>query len=94
MKPKKPKKSLAWSHKATPRCSVAIKQLLALKEQSVILRKKIALLQSMIIKEGGGLAHGVRAAIRHQNASISYRRVKVKQREFVVFLEIKGSTDE
>lgn len=88
-KPKKPKKPLAWSHKATPRCAVAIRELLRMKREYALVLKKMGLLQSIIIKEGGGAAHNVRAAIRHQNGSISYRRIKVKEREYVAILEAK-----
>ena len=94
MKKTKPKKPPVWSHKATTRCSVAIRELLAAKKKYAVILKKMALLQSIIVQEGGGLAHGVRAAIRHQRASIKYRRVTVKERSYVIFLELPRSIDE
>ena len=92
----KPKKPPVWSHPATPRCSVAIKQLLAEKKKYAVILKKMALLQSIIVQEGGGMdvSQKVRAAIRHQSASTKYRRVTVKERSYVIFLELPRSTDE
>lgn len=83
----KPKKTPAWSHKASPRAAVAIAQLLRVKEEQTILARKSALLQQMVIQEGGGTACGVRAAIRHQHAREVWRIVRVKERTSVVFLK-------
>lgn len=84
----KAKKPPVWSFPATPKASVAIRELQKVKEQQAILAKKSALLNEIIVKEGGGAAHGVRAAIRHQAASSKYRLVTVKERRFVTFLEM------
>lgn len=86
-KEKKPKKPPVWSQPATCKASLAIRELRKLKEQQKILTKKSALLQKIIIDEGGGQAHGVRAAVRHQKASVQTRVVRVKARTFVQFLD-------
>lgn len=86
MKTSEPKK-LAWSHKATPHAERAIRELIRLKRKQAKLAERARQLQDEIIKEGGGLACGVRAAIRHQRASRSLRWVTVKKRDFVVLLE-------
>lgn len=87
MKASKPKKPPAWSQPATCKASLAIRELRKLKSQQEILRKKSALLQKIIIDEGGGQAHGVRAAIRHTKASRVVRTVVTKARTYVQFLD-------
>lgn len=82
----RPKKPPAWSHEASPRAAVAIAQLLWVKKEQAILAKKSALLQQIVIQEGGGAACGVRAAIRHQHARAAWRFVRVKERTLVVLL--------
>ena len=96
MKKTKPKKPPVWSHKATTRCSVAIRELLAARKKYAVILKKMALLQSIIIQEGGGMdvAQKVRAAIRHQSGSVKYRRVTTKERSYVIFLELPRSNNE
>lgn len=84
----KPKKPPVWSHQATPAAAVAIRELRKVRKQQALLAKKAALLNDLIVKEGGGAAHGVRAAIRHQSASSKYRLVTVKARTYVTFLEM------
>lgn len=84
---KKEKKPPVWSQPASVKAALAIRELKKLKEQQKILVKKSALLQQIIIDEGGGQAHGVRAAVRHQKAAVHHRVVKVKARTFVAFLE-------
>jgi hypothetical protein len=83
----KPKKPPVWSQPASTKAALAIRELKKLKEQQAILTKKSALLQQIIIAEGGGQAHGVRAAIRHQHASERRTIVRTKARTFVTFLE-------
>lgn len=83
---KKPKE-LAWSHRASPAASVAISELKKVKAQQAILSKKSALLQRIIVKEGGGAAHGVRAAVRHQDGYTGMRKVSRKPRDYVLLLE-------
>lgn len=87
-KPKSPKtpKPPVWSFTATARCSVAIRELLRVREKQAILNKQAKLLQEMIVKEGGGQAHGVRAAVRHQRAGSATRHVTWKARDYVSFL--------
>lgn len=86
----KEKKPPVWSQPASVKAALAIRELKKLKEQQKILAKKSALLQQIIIDEGGGQAHGVRAAIRHQKASRVTRVVTTKARTFVAFLEAAG----
>ena len=83
----KTKKPPVWSQPASPKAALAIRELRKLKDQQRIMAKKASLLQQIIIDEGGGQAHGVRAAIRHTEASERRRIVKTKARTFVVFLE-------
>lgn len=61
----KPKKALKGSHKATIACSVAIRELLKVREKQAILTKRAKLLQQRIIAEGEGSAHGVRTFLTH-----------------------------
>jgi len=84
---KKEKKEPAWSHRASPKASVAIRELQKVREQQALLTKKAALLQELIVKEGGGFAHGVRAAVRHQRASERRTIVRTKERTYVTFLK-------
>ena len=84
---KKEKKPPVWSQPASVKAALAIRELKKLKDQQKILAKKSALLQQIIIDEGGGQAHGVRAAVRHQKASTVTRTVRTKARTFVAFLE-------
>lgn len=87
------KKPLAWSHRATAEAQRAIKKLQGVKLAQARLAKQAVELQATIIREGGGAAHGVRAAIRHQSASAKMRLVRTKARDYVVFLDEKaGST--
>ena len=85
-KEKKPRE-IPWSFAATAACSVAIRELKRVKEQQAILSKKSKLLQEIIICEGGGKAHGIRAALRHQKGGTRWRQVTTKERDFVVFLK-------
>lgn len=84
---KKEKKPPVWSQPASIKAALAIRELKKLKVQQKILAKKSALLQQIIIDEGGGQAHGVRAAVRHTKASRKVRTVITKARTFVAFLE-------
>lgn len=84
---KKEKKPPVWSQPASVKAALTIRELRKLKAQQEILRKKPALLQQIIIDEGGGQAHGVRAAIRRQKASERRTVVRTKARTFVAFLE-------
>lgn len=83
----KPKKSPVWSQPASIKAALAIRELKKLKDRQKILAKKSALLQKIIIEEGGGQAHGVRAAVRHRKASSCMRMVRTNARTFVTFLE-------
>lgn len=83
----KAKKPRSWSHPATPRAAIAIAELLKVREQQAILAKKSAFLQQIVMQEGGGAACGVRAAVRHQNGGSSWRRITLKERDYVVFLK-------
>lgn len=84
---KKEKKPPVWSQPATCKAALAIRELKKLKDQQALLAKKSKLLQGIIIAEGGGQAHGVRAAIRHQQASERRTIVRKKASTSVVFLE-------
>lgn len=83
----KEKKPPVWSQPASVKAALAIRELKKLKDQQKILVKKSALLQQIIIEEGGGQAHGVRAAVRHTSASRKVRTVITKARTFVTFLK-------
>lgn len=87
----KEKKPPVWSQPASMKAALAIRELRKLQEQRAILAKKSALLQQIIIDEGGGQAHGVRAAIRHTKASTCIRTVRTKARTYVTFLEVASS---
>ena len=86
-KQKKPKKPPVWSHQASVKAALAIRELKKLKDQQALMAKKAKLLQSIIIAEGGGQAHGTRAAIRQTKASSCMRLVRTSARTFVQFLE-------
>lgn len=86
-------KPLAWSYKATAEAAWAIDQLRRVRAKQADLAKKAALLQETIIKERGGMAHGVRAAIRHQSASSKMRLVRTKARDYVVLLDAQGRVE-
>lgn len=85
------KKPLAWSYRATAEAARAIKKLQRVKLEQARLAKQAAELQATIIREGGGAAHGVRAAIRHQSASCKMRLVRTKARDYVVLLDASTS---
>ncbi len=85
-KKQRPKKPPAWSHEASPRAAVAIAQLIHGKKEQALLARKSALLQQIVIQEGGGAACGVRAAIRHQHAYEVRHLVRVKERTLIVLL--------
>lgn len=89
-KKEKAPKPLAWSKPATSRCSVAIAELIKVRVKQKLLAKKSALLRDMIVAEGGGKAHGVRASIRHQAAFKGMMMmVNRKASTSVVFLTCK-----
>lgn len=90
-KTKAKKQAPAWSRPATVKASLAIRELQKVRDRQKILAKKSAMLQQIIIEEGGGQAHGVRAAIRHKGASAAMRLVRSKARTFVVFLKAEDS---
>lgn len=83
----KPPKPVAWSKPATSRCSVAVSELMKVRAEQQLLAKKAKLLRDMIIEEGGGKAHGVRVAIRHQSAFRGMMMVSRKASVSVVFLK-------
>jgi hypothetical protein len=84
---KKTAKPLAWSHKATPEAARAMKQLRRVRAQQALLAEQSKQLQEVIIKDGGGMAHGMRAAIHHQSGGQRWRMVTIKARDNVVLLE-------
>lgn len=86
MKPKA-KKAPAWSHEAKPEVAEAILRLLAARDARKQAEAEFREAQQIIIKGNGGAAHGVRAAIRHIRAQVTYRRITVKARTFVTILD-------
>lgn len=86
MKPKA-KKAPAWSHEAKPEVAEAILRLLAAREARKRAEVEFWEAQQTIVRGNGGAAHGVRAAIRHIRAQVTYRRITVKARTYVVILD-------
>lgn len=91
MKKVKKEKIVAWSHKATSRAALAIRELQKTKARQSILAKKSKMLQDIIFKEGGGAAHGIRAAIRRQEATSKWRMVRTAARDYIVLLDDKAA---
>jgi len=89
-KPGKKKATLRGGHKASPAVSVAIRELLKLREQRRILREKYAMLACMVIAGDGGTAHGYRVYVSHVCATRYVREVRVKEHDKLVFVELKG----
>ena len=83
----KQKKPLAWSRPATPEVADAIKRLIEIKSERAKLAEEFARVQKTIIAGNGGCAHGFRAAIRHTYASVTWRKVTAKEREYVTLLK-------
>ena len=83
----KKKKPLAWSTPATPDVADAIKRMLEIQVERARLSEEFSRAQKTVISGKGGSAHGVRAAIRHVNASARWRKITVKARTYVTLLK-------
>ena len=83
----KKKKPLAWSFPASSEVAEAIKRMIEIRDERARLAAEFSSLQKTIIAGKGGSAHGVRAAIRHINASVSWRKITVKARTYVTLLK-------
>lgn len=76
-------KPLAWSHPATKTASNAILELANLRVEIVAMQVKAKNLQEVIVKEGGGRAGDIRAAIHHATAFRGMRMVTRNARDYV-----------
>ena len=83
----KKKKPLAWSAPASPEVAEAIKRMIEIRDERATLAAELSILQKTIIDGKGGSAHGVRAAIRHAYASVSWRKITIKARTYVTLLK-------
>ena len=83
----KKKKPKAWSRPAVPEVADAIKRMLEIQAERKRLAEEFSQVQRAIIDGKGGSAHGVRAAIRHINASVRWRKITVKERDYVSLLK-------
>ena len=89
-KPKKKevKPPLRGSHKASLMAAEALKQLLKVKAQQAVLKRRARLLKQIIMDQGGGAAHGYRPYTYHVRASVSQRTVRVKAHDELKLVEI------
>lgn len=74
----KPRPLPKGSHKATPLASLAVREILRARKQQEVLKRRIAMLKALIIREGGGTAHGYRTFVSHLSGG-TYHRVVVKK---------------
>lgn len=78
---KREKKPPLGSHKATMLASEALRQLLKVRAQQALLKRRAALLKKIIIEQGAGSAHGYRSYVYHIHAYRTTRVVNVKEHD-------------
>lgn len=91
MKAKKKKPLLKGSHKASLLAAEALRQLLKTQASLSILKRRATMLKGIIMREGGGTAHGYRSYVSSVKASVSYRTVRVKAHDVLKLVKIADS---